>query len=109
MTTSDLPAGADLDRLVAEKVMGWKPVPCTCHKDQTKIPGRSNGDGVHFNPSTNIAHAWEVVARFTPRGVKVMHFEEHGTWAANFGYQAMNSLADTAPLAICRAALEAVR
>lgn len=62
MTTDSLPAGPELDRLVAEKVMGFG-------DDDYIPPGRwhvrPNGVDDWFKPSTNIAHAWEVVEKMS--------------------------------------------
>lgn len=58
----------EIDRLVAEKVMGWK---STANSDVTgESVYRTKDDRVFvFNPSTNIADAWQVVEK-----MKEMHF-----------------------------------
>jgi len=110
-----LPAGRELDALVAERVMGWH---------------RRKRNGVEvwvvttdtfdppvtypvecWNPSTSIAAAWEVVEKQDD----CLHLKQHGEkgmWEAYFchNYCEADYLgeADTAPLAICRAALKAV-
>lgn len=100
---SDLPAGRELDALVAEKVMGdtrFRQVP------------RAQWYLVLDHYSTDIAAAWLVVenavGRGMPAGINVAM-----NWAGDpDGYVAewagVRELADTAPLAICRAALRAV-
>ena len=88
--------GPELDRLIAEKVMGWP-------ADEWH---QSCNDCTKWSPSTNIAHAWEVVEKL--RNIMVGPWT-HGRWAAC----AMQdgdwfSVADTAPHAICLAALKSV-
>ena len=124
---SELPAGRELDALVAEKVMGWDitnpsiwwgnrevsgPFPdcdCTSHREATTIPEFSTG----------IAAAWEVVEKLkgqlTLQGPHSVGFNEGESypnhWTAGFTDKAWDDIrgeANTAPLAICRAALKAV-
>ena len=117
-------AGRELDALVAEKVMGY-------YKATPESIGRGvrcwNKEGdcatTEFSPSTDIAAAWEVVEKLT----KNLHEVKDGEWVLDrLGYLdgqyrcwfAMNvsddvrwdifAEADTAPLAICLAALKAV-
>jgi hypothetical protein len=144
MTPDDMPAGPELDRMVGERVMGWKLV-SGFSADSINGWGASH-DGIHFarifcgacgydgigewfSPSTNIAHAWEVVERmrslgFVPivRGPGIYTvgdgYYKHDQWFAGFQSGATESMpiyekegeshADTAALAICRAALAAV-
>ena len=111
---ASLPAGPGLDRLVAEKVMGFV-------SEDYVPPGRwhcrPDGREEWFQPSTNIAHAWEVVERLDAQGWDVVVINctgchgEAGRWAAdivNDEHGAIGVHADTAPLAICLAALAAV-
>lgn len=122
-------AGPEVDRLVAIKVMGWKPHPdprrCldvvtdggfrTCH------PG-AFGD-VTFCPSTDIAHAWEVVEHMATKGMALtinggnagfLCFFYHRGEVLDGGVMTFPLVTDghaeaaTAPLAICLAALQAV-
>lgn len=90
-----MPAGPELDRLVAERVMGWGP--CT------------GVDLEQWHPSTDIAHAWEVVERVRGGiGFSIQRCEMLG-WLCWFRSASDNvARADTAPLAICRAALLAL-
>lgn len=64
------------------------------------------------NYSTDIAAAWLVVAKLCPTAnISEPWFKMYttgGAWRANFHYHTDDSLGDTAPLAICRAALLAV-
>jgi len=89
-------AGRELDALIAERVMGemWGVGPNL----EDTLP--------HY--STQIADAWLVVEKMRP------YFEiycDGGGWVARFGWADAGTLAayaDTAPLAICLAALKAV-
>lgn len=103
MTT--LQAGRELDALVAEKVMN-------------DIPGKALGSR-HY--STDMAAAWEVVTWLQAKGwaVWIGNEGEDGTWTCLAGPPNPNVIlpevtaeietdADTAPLAICLAALKAV-
>lgn len=116
---TDLPAGPELDRLVAEKVMGWTS-DCgvwNCHRQwhaSHDILARTT-DG--WRPSTNIAHAWEVVeAKHPPHFVlqlqwldSIQLWECHWDFKRCFNGEAtISSTAQTAPHAICLAALKAV-
>lgn len=128
-----LPAGRELDVLVAEKVMGWRcTIGETSHKGRViawPFPDRS---GIEFEPSTDIAAAWLVVEHI--RGWKPLcrrdpcdyfaidspqvgndYPDPPGAWCVGWhdyaGGERISSVeakADTAPLAICRAALLAV-
>lgn len=136
MTETTRPAGRELDALVAEKVMGcrvqhWSGynspgtyrcgcgVVCAYPHGVKDREGQLDGDLAYY--STDIAAAWEVVEKLRERG---LHLDINnrqacdgvddmgGAWWAEFasadyavGGQAF---ADTAPLAICRAALAAV-
>lgn len=110
-------AGRALDAIVAERVMGVKEAPfgvCpTC--------GYGGGYGFKEFPeySTDIAAAWEVVEKLSRRNFS-MHNDtgcsgceptEGVGWMALFhieGGPMAYTVADTAPLAICLAALKAV-
>lgn len=112
---TNLPAGHELDTLVAERVMGW-----------TRIRQRDNGSWQMTAPtgqesayvptfSTDIAAAWQVVEHFVAKGwgmtiLSPSHWAEVG-WTAwidgEFTHE--KAEADTSPLAICRAALAAVK
>ncbi len=133
----NLPAGPELDRLIAEKVMGWE-------KDSSAFSPRAHqviklmkrlgakelfwwktGPGgldfrIEWAPSTNIAHAWEVVGAIEARSqssedlscLYLNRYDSEG-WCATFALYGREDNGDwsgapTAPLAICRAALAAV-
>jgi hypothetical protein len=101
-------AGRALDALVAEKVMGL-----LCADDP---PGSGRNCPVHSCPaySTDIAAAWQVVEAMNARGwiVNAMN-RQVGRWACHVGFAAPNyatvlECEDTAPHAICLAALAAL-
>ena len=72
-----LEPGPELDRLVAEKAMGWRrttegaPSGCAYWKDDdgfiraTEDPGGS----LNWNPSTDVAAAWEVATKLCKSGI----------------------------------------
>ena len=113
-------AGRELDALVAEKVM-----------ERTLMDGLGGTairvvyygkDTPHPLPyySTNIAAAWEVVAKIKPDidgGIAVEWLIDGGDdrawhteiWTRGEKYRQYCSFAPTAPLAICRAALLATQ
>ena len=110
-----LSAGREMDALVAEKVMGWSPLNRTEHHLSWNVP-----EGIRtweetsygsFKPSTSIAAAWEVVEKLRKEEIPIEitsgFFGPYSCRiASNHGWLAMVQ-ADTAPLAICRAALKA--
>jgi len=123
-------AGRELDALIAEKVMGWSSQADGLYWDagnhRTRLVlgsiiakkrdemGLENAHGFVFAPSTNIADAWEVVERFVSEGV-VFIVKGDGLRTGDFNPKwtvladnQPRTDADTAPLAICLAALKAV-
>ena len=139
MNYAEMPAGREMDALVAEKVMGlapcdaWSPVnfgsaggpamwldkPCGHDGKCYPTPSEHPFSGpLHY--STSIAAAWEVVERL--RADKVMGGASiaavnapddatPGEWCVEWfdGDHTLDcAIGDTAPLAICRAALAAV-
>lgn len=105
-----LPAGPELDALVAKFVMDFKEI-----NPQASEPYWVRPDGrcqfmAEFRPSMDIAAAWEVAEKLARRNqVSVGYSPILKEWAANFTDDDEDSQwADTAPLAICRAALLAV-
>lgn len=113
--TMELPAGRELDILVAEKVMGYEHF-----VDEADGTDRLRGNGIimpiHLPAySTDIAAAWEVVEKLRAEWMirvgtadllgtpwKCVMWQRYMTTGGPFGE------ADTAPLAICRAALGVV-
>jgi hypothetical protein len=119
-----MPAGPELDALVAETVMGWplfrgpsNVLPCVEH-DGNGLRVYGPGADV-FCPSTSIAAAWLVVEKMAaekrwmgmygpgkpaPKRTELVR----QVWLVRFVDDELTA-ADTAPLAICRAALKSVR
>ena len=107
--------GPELDALVAEKVMGWG------RSERSWWVTHKGAELCYsWSPSTNIAHAWEVVERFGPEWSVEIERWPHGgdkDWACRMveffkdkpGIKSQaGELAPTAPHAICLAALKAV-
>lgn len=132
-TASDLPAGRELDALVAEKVMGWTfqtfpegACPEVRHWHRTSpIPEERSPEwaasfiGACPPFSTDIAAAWTVVEKLRSLGFGVVIDNLPSTSGRDVGWtvavvgistqDAFAGTAHTAPLAICRAALSAVK
>lgn len=116
-------AGRELDALVAEKVMGWSSQADGLYWDagnhRTRLVlgsiiakkrdemGLENAHGFVFAPSTNIADAWEVVEKADLWSLYGSIGD--GPYRACIQFEDREGLmtADTAPLAICLAALKA--
>ena len=110
-----MPAGRELDALVAERVMGWTRV----EEYRTRLGKDWHGfrpgeDYYHslYRYSTDIAAAWEVLGRFPPTAegftLALGQWGGSGEWRFVWGRHGDwdNILyAEAAPLAICRAAL----
>lgn len=115
----------ELDREVAEKVMGWQWAvdECPCPSLNHGRCRKADGSVVtNFAPSTDIAAAWLVVEKALP----FLRLIRHGGrthrewWSVNWSPFVKCGLGsridgeeiargDTAPEAICRAALKAVQ
>ena len=119
MTNYDeMPAGREMDALVAEKVMGWRMmrghwVPPEAAPETNILACPTST----YRYSTDIAAAWEVVEKVNllePYGDTLWKdqrgwvFGVHDVDGAGYAYEDVTVIADTAPLAICRAALKAV-
>lgn len=130
---NNMPAGPEMDRLVAELVMGWsKTTDPMCFTSDAGVRCVSNDDDreILFWPSRNIAHAWEVVEKMKAVGRDVSALtrtrieppvfkggEYTGAkWRVGFSVEggglaypgAAEAVDESAPLAICCAALKAV-
>lgn len=117
--TLDLDAGRELDALVAERVMGWKRMGDDFWQDSHGKPRTLSSTSFgSFAPSTDIAAAWEVVEHMPSRGllpqVGASALEGGGVewycWLLDTRTGETvegQGFADDAPLAICRAALDA--
>jgi hypothetical protein len=103
--------GRELDALVAEKVMGWS----DCRfKDGRVVDGlgrdqynKTAQSIPHY--STDIAAAWLVVDGLMAQGLSFLLGKESVVWRARFykGDGGVTMPGDTAPHAICLAALKA--
>lgn len=104
-------AGRELDKLIAEKVMGWRMELWPAFSELFPPNKVWVGDDANykyyvenFKPSTNISDSWLVVEK-----LKGIHFSLHyinGKYKATFDNG--EAEAENAPLAICLAALETV-
>lgn len=118
-----LPAGPELDRLIAEKVMGWTAYiddPSLLGTDVYVVDVSNPKDHRLFQPSTNIAHAWEVVAAMEAPNLQRIESDciidgdggdipIHQHWLCSCESRdgkTIKAIGDTAPLAICLAALQ---
>ena len=118
--------GPELDALVAEKVMGWRLVDDMYHyklllqesgtwrETSTKELRELHPNCVwkncqrDFRPSTDISAAWEVVEKMAKDDFYIEIYRDSCGWAVLFGgYVPQASDKETAPHAICLAALEA--
>jgi hypothetical protein len=110
-----MPAGREMDALVAERVMGWVRHPdsmyrhwCERQPDGT-LRFLDQCEPLHtvrpWHPSTDIAAAWEVVEKLVSE--QGLHLWWHNVWLVDFALSGAQR-AETAPLAICRAALKTV-
>lgn len=102
----------EIDRLIAEKVMGWE-VPYE-YDDIGIMAYTAERGGFAFSPTTNIADAWQVLEKFKREGYL---FTIKNTVGGNYCFSLTdwNDMCDTftgeaktATLAICLAALKAV-
>lgn len=103
-------AGPELDAAVAEHVMGRVVDPPRFPNDRTRILRDDAGcvDGLVPPFSTDIAAAWKVVEALTNHPGYEFWFtleQMYEQWIASFVFGDPGAKADTAPLAICRAAL----
>lgn len=114
----NMPAGDEIDILVGENVMGWhkywdERIKCFLwHNKENKSATFVSGSFFHdWSPSTDIEAAWEVVDKAVYFELSQPQNYEDKSWycaMALEGTRTHDAQADTAPLAICRAALLAV-
>jgi hypothetical protein len=92
----NMPAGREMDALIAERVF------------KTTEDDDWGSDGL-LSFSTDIAAAWQVVEKLKPN-YPLLDMYCIGDWASSFGDGEWGyGYAETAPLAICRAALIATQ
>lgn len=122
MNKDEMPAGRDLDALVAEKIMGWTNMPAPPIPED--MAGRTPDDEIIDLPrySTDIAAAWTVVIKIKESHQVCLVLEDYQFdgkyWEACFKGKFDEStgkwtkldyaFADTPELAICRAALKVI-
>lgn len=114
--TNEVEAGRELDATIAERVMGWTRVDPNRSADPI-YSGFDHDFGLIDLPkfSTDIGDAWQVVENIARRGWKMdVQNRFWPTWGAHVHFPAPNyahvfETADSAPLAICKAALQAVQ
>lgn len=107
----------EIDRLVATKVMGWKMLEIK-HTDSGVIGGfYDDGEkliGVgEWSPTSDIRVAWQVVEKLSKDGCDFQVWREKNgkynvEFSKDFFYVFGFAESETAPLAICLAALKAV-
>lgn len=103
----------EIDRLVAEKVMGWE-VPY--EYDDIGIMAYTNEKGTFaFSPTTKIADAWQVVEKFQKDDWCIEVYNENEEWCVEltkYNEFMLDDIfytanAEDASLAICLAVLKA--
>lgn len=102
--------GRKLDALVAEKVMGWALSNKESIKDGLIYTDRG-WTSAYPSYSTDIAAAWEVVEKFRWAEPELSWNDETHSWIVHFQkgmYSGYANSAETAPHAICLAALKAI-
>lgn len=117
-------AGRELDALVAEKVMGtegirtiqsldhrgWHREPGTLGPSRDLGDGRTGREAIQIpHYSTDIAHAWLVVEHINlfDNGTRLGR-DDNGAWVVMDWTNDVLAKADTAPLALCLAALHVI-
>lgn len=120
----NMEAGRELDTLIAEKVMGWarwKGATLGWENPPSFFRTWELTSYGSFQPSTDISAAWDVIEKMEYNwsfvrdvGKCGSEYETIGNMLYRFIYTAPGMpiegiVADTAPLAICRAALLAVK
>ena len=120
MNIDEMPAGQEMDALIAEKVMGWKRRKrgggWLKHGRATESICPECGEG-QFHPSRDIAAAWKVVEKCRENGL-VVYVDEIDLvnphkWRCTLKQKAEDGCCswfedydDDTALAICRAALK---
>jgi hypothetical protein len=106
------PAGREMDMLIAVQVMGWVLTDVSAYSPTGSAWARNvhgDDDWLEYY-STDIAAAWKLVEKLcNETGCDVVRVckrdpEIFAEWSCNFG-RGFEAFGNTAPLAICRAAL----
>lgn len=108
-----MPAGPEMDALVAEKVMGFELVIYQSREWWDEVGEPTMRHREQFRPSTDIAAAWEVLEKLAarmPAALQTWTIEETRRFACQFIPVPLRMFgaaaeAGSAPSAICRAAL----
>lgn len=103
----------DIDREIAEKVMGWYIQKRFIHYVPVGMPNRDfwwdenipKYSVQNWHPSTDIAQAFMVVEKFNQFEIGK---DKEGSYFCVINFDEIIDHADTAPLAICKAALKTV-
>ena len=108
-------AGKEIDQLIAERVMSWSSIEADSEDGKRGYRWlKPDGAKGCYTPafSTGIAEAWQIVEELTKQGrefqldVKFMQEDGRGIEVVKAVFDGkFASLANSAPLAICRAAL----
>lgn len=102
----------DIDKRIGVERLGWEYI----DRLHWKKDGQYMCDGTTFEPSTNISDAWLVVERMRELGyffwIETLA-QDCGNYRVTFAitkdeYKTHSAISDTAPLAICNAALQAL-
>ena len=116
----NIKAGREMDALIAEKVMGWKKIVIGgvgwfVKESPLGMSYQYMTQSGDFEPSTDIAAAWQVVEKMSSRKdwdehpvCIVRNYAFKDMWTVELRDYDFDATAETAPLAICRAALLAV-
>lgn len=99
---------SDIDARVAVEVMGVRIVP---DNERRSLKQRIYHRNLVPPYSTSITAAWEAVERMQEMGYAVLVYSHNGRWACEIEPEegpVEGQVEDTAPLAICLAALAAV-
>jgi hypothetical protein len=109
--SAELEAGRELDALIAERVLGYPGAAIGGWDNPRTLPdGRILPNLTPRPYSTEIRWAWVVVEKLRDLGFSLRWRAHNCRWYAYFVWgadDAADADADTAPLAICRAALKA--
>lgn len=114
----NLPVGRFLDADVAEKVMGWHTFSPIDPEYDHSIGKNGYRRNFAFDPrddkykpfplySSDIEEAWKLVNRLKDRFNITVYTDDNGKYAAEINFYVIDDC-DTAPEAICKAALLAV-
>ena len=106
----------DIDKQIAEKVMGWSVVEVPDDGSYIIKENNFRYPQYPFDPSTNISRAWLVVEKMRELGYSInIEAQQKGKWRCNIiliGNEWTTRIEtadeDTAPMAICLAALQAL-